>query len=155
MMFSHGTIISIMFIIAGQLKYSAGTRELPDIKGLMTNAPKLSAILILASFAAFGLPGFSGFIAEALVIFGSVVIYLWSAIITFGIFVTVGYILWMLNRIVFSDPDAEKEVTEAPWSDLIAPILMLIPVILLGVWPDLVLSFTQSVVTFIIGGVVP
>ncbi len=155
MMFSHGTIISIMFIMAGQLKYSAGTRELPDIKGLMTKAPKLSAILILASFAAFGLPGFSGFIAEALVIFGSVVIYLWSAIITFGIFVTVGYMLWMLNRIVFSDPDAEKEVTEAPWSDLIAPILMLIPVILLGVWPDLVLSFTQSVVTFIIGGVVP
>ncbi|MFW9967492.1 MAG: NuoM family protein [Candidatus Thorarchaeota archaeon] len=155
MMFSHGTIISIMFIMAGQLKYSAGTRELPDIKGLMTKAPKLSAILILASFAAFGLPGFSGFIAEALVIFGSVVIYLWSAIITFGIFITVGYILWMLNRIVFSDPDPEKEVTEAPLSDLIAPILMLIPVILLGVWPDLVLSFTQSVVTFIIGGVGP
>ncbi|MGD9396614.1 MAG: NADH-quinone oxidoreductase subunit M [Candidatus Thorarchaeota archaeon] len=155
MMFSHGTIISVMFIMAGQLTYSAGTREIPDVKGLMTKAPKLSAILILAAFAAFGLPGFSGFIAEALVIFGSVVIYLWAAIITFGIFVTVGYILWMLNRIVFSDPDPEKEVTEAPWSDLIAPILMMIPVILLGVWPDLVLNFTQAVVTFIIGGVVP
>ncbi|MHA1965635.1 MAG: complex I subunit 4 family protein [Candidatus Thorarchaeota archaeon] len=155
MMFSHGTIISVMFIMAGQLKYSAGTRELPDIKGLMTKAPRLSAILILAAFAAFGLPGFSGFIAEALIIFGSVVIYLWSAIITFGIFVTVGYILWMLNRIVFSDPDPEKEVSEASWNDLIAPILMMIPVILLGVWPDLVLDFTQAVVTFIIGGVAP
>ncbi|MHA2395127.1 MAG: complex I subunit 4 family protein [Candidatus Thorarchaeota archaeon] len=155
MMFSHGTIISVMFIMAGQLKYSAGTREIPDIKGLMMKAPRLSAILILAAFAAFGLPGFSGFIAEALIIFGSVVIYLWSAIITFGIFVTVGYILWMLNRIVFSDPDPEKEVSEASWSDLIAPILMMIPVILLGVWPDLVLDFTQAVVTFIIGGVAP
>ncbi len=155
MMFSHGTIISIMFIMAGQLKYSAGTREIPDIQGLMTKAPKLSAILILASFAAFGLPGFSGFIAEALVIFGSVVIYLWTALITFGIFLTVGYMLWMLNRIVFSDPNPEKEVSEAPWSDLIAPILMMIPVILLGVWPDLVLDFTQAVVTFIIGGVAP
>jgi len=155
MMFSHGTIISVMFIMAGQLKYSAGTREIPDIKGLMTKAPRLSAILILAAFAAFGLPGFSGFIAEALIIFGSVVIYLWSAIITFGIFITVGYVLWMLNRIVFSDPDPEKEVSEASWSDLIAPILMMIPVILLGVWPDLVLDFTQAVVTFIIGGVVP
>ena len=106
-------------------------------------------------FAAFGLPGFSGFIAVALVIFGAVVIYLWAGIITFGIFVTVGYILWMLNRIVFSDPDPEKEVTEAPWSDLIAPILMMIPVILLGIWPDLVLDFTQAVVTFIIGGIGP
>ncbi|MFW9835398.1 MAG: NuoM family protein [Candidatus Thorarchaeota archaeon] len=155
MMFSHGTIISVMFIMAGQLKYSAGTREIPDIKGLMTRAPKMSAVLILASFAAFGLPGFSGFIAEALVIFGSVVIYLWAGLITFGIFVTVGYVLWMLNRIVFSDPDPEKEVSEAPWSDLIAPILMMIPVILLGIWPDLVLDFTQSVVTFIIGGILP
>ncbi|MFW9870538.1 MAG: NuoM family protein, partial [Candidatus Thorarchaeota archaeon] len=82
MMFSHGTIISVMFIMAGQLKYTAGTRELPDIKGLMNKAPRLSAILILASFAAFGLPGFSGFIAEALVLFGSVVIYLWAGIIT-------------------------------------------------------------------------
>ena len=155
MMFSHGTIISVMFIMAGQLKYSAGTRELPDIKGLMAKAPRVSAILILAAFAAFGLPGFSGFIAEALIIFGSVVIYLWSAIITFGIFITVGYILWMLNRIVFSDPDPEKEVSDASWSDLIAPILMMIPVILLGVWPDLVLDFTQAVATFIIGGVAP
>jgi NADH-quinone oxidoreductase subunit M len=155
MMFSHGTIISVMFIMAGQLKYSAGTREIPDIKGLMNKAPRVSAILILAAFAAFGLPGFSGFIAEALIIFGSVVIYLWSAIITFGIFVTVGYILWMLNRIVFSDPDPEKEVSDASWSDLIAPILMMIPVILLGVWPDLVLDFTQAVATFIIGGVAP
>jgi NADH-quinone oxidoreductase subunit M len=155
MMFSHGTIISVMFIMAGQLKYSAGTRELPDIKGLMAKAPKMSAVLILAAFAAFGLPGFSGFIAEALVIFGAVVIYLWAGIITFGIFVTVGYILWMLNRIVFSDPDPEKEINEAPWSDLIAPILMMIPVILLGIWPDLVLDFTQAVVTFIIGGIGP
>ena len=155
MMFSHGTIISVMFIMAGQLKYSAGTREIPDVQGLMTKAPRLSAILILASFAAFGLPGFSGFIAEALVIFGSVVIYLWAAIITFGIFVTVGYMLWMLNRIVFSEVDPEKDVSEAPWSDLIAPILMMIPVILLGIWPDLVLDFTQAVVTFIIGGVTP
>jgi NADH-quinone oxidoreductase subunit M len=155
MMFSHGTIISVMFIMAGQLKYTAGTRELPDIKGLMTKAPRMSAVLILAAFAAFGLPGFSGFIAEALVLFGSVVIYLWAGIITFGIFVTVGYILWMLNRIVFSDPDPEKEVSEAPWSDLIAPILMMIPVILLGIWPDLVLDFTQAVVTFIIGGIAP
>ncbi len=159
MMFSHGTIISVMFILAGQLKYSAGTRELPDIKGLMNKAPRLSAILILATFAAFGLPGFSGFIAEALIIFGSIVVFLWAGIITFGIFVTVGYMLWMLNRIVFSDPDPEpdpeKEVSEASWNDLIAPILMMIPVILLGIWPDLVLDFTQTVVNFILGGVAP
>ncbi len=142
MMFSHGCIISVMFIVAGQLKYSAGTREIPQIQGLMKNAPKLSAIFIIASFAAFGLPGMSGFIAEALILFGAVNVYIWSAAIVFGIFLTVGYLLWTLNRVVFSDPDPEAEtpVTEAHWTDLIAPILMMIPVILLGIWPDLILG---------------
>ena len=153
MMFSHGTIISVMFIVAGQLKYNTGTRQIPVIKGLMEKAPRLSAVLILASLAAFGLPGFSGFIAEALIIFGAIVVYNWSALIGFGIFITVGYMLWMLNRIVFSDPDpdAETEVSEASWSDLIAPILMLIPVILLGIWPDLVLNFVKPVVEAMLG----
>jgi NADH-quinone oxidoreductase subunit M len=152
MMFSHGMISSVMFIAAGQLKYSAGTREIPGVKGLMTKAPKFSAVLILASFAAFGLPGMSGFIAEALVLFGSVPVYIWSGLIGFGIFVTVGYLLWMLNRVVFSDPDPEAEVTEAPWSDLIAPIIMMIPVLLLGIWPDLILGLIQPAVAFILGG---
>ncbi len=151
MMFSHGTIISVMFIMAGQLKYAAGTREIPAIQGLMEKAPRMAAILILAAFAAFGLPGFSGFIAEALILFGSVSIYIWAAVIGFGIFITVGYILWMLNRIVFSDPDPEKEVTEAPWSDLIAPILMMIPVILLGLWPDLILYLIDPISRLMLG----
>ncbi|MHA2005540.1 MAG: hypothetical protein ACW960_15865, partial [Candidatus Thorarchaeota archaeon] len=78
-------------------------------------------------------------------------IYLWSGLIAFGIFVTVGYLLWTLNRIVFSDPDPEKEVTEAPWSDLIAPILMMLPVIILGLWPDLVLNLVIPIVNDMIG----
>jgi NADH-quinone oxidoreductase subunit M len=151
MMVSHGMISSVMFILAGQLKYSAGSRQIPDIKGLMTKAPRMSAVFILAVFAAFGLPGMSGFIAEVLVLFGSVNIYIWSGFIAFGIFVTVGYLLWTLNRIVFSDPDPEKEVTEAPWSDLIAPILMMIPVVILGLWPDLVLNLVIPIVNDMLG----
>ncbi|MFW9908013.1 MAG: NuoM family protein [Candidatus Thorarchaeota archaeon] len=156
MMFSHGTIISVMFLMAGQLKYAAGTREIPQIQGLMSKAPKMSAVFILASLAAFGLPGFSGFIAEALTLFGAVSVegYIWTGLIGLGIFLTVGYLLWTLNRIVFSDPDPEKEVQEAPWSDLVAPILMMIPVLLLGIWPDLILDLVMKVVVFIIGGVV-
>ncbi len=153
MMVSHGVIISVMFIMAGQLTYAAGSREIPEVQGLMAKAPRLSAVLILASFAAFGLPGFSGFIAEALVLFGSVSIYIWSGLIAFGIFVTVGYLLWTLNRIVFSDPDPEKEVVEAPWSDLVAPILMMVPVLVLGFWPDLILNMVTPVVNFMLGGV--
>ncbi len=152
MMFSHGTIISVMFIMAGQLKYSAGTREIPEVRGLMERAPRLSRVLVVASLAAFGLPGFSGFVAEALVLFGSVNVYIWTALIAFGVFFTVGYLLWTLNRIVFSDPDPEAEVTDATAADLIAPVLMMVPVLLLGVWPDLVLTLVAPVAQFMLGG---
>ena len=74
-----------------------------------------------------------------------------TGFIGFGIFLTVGYLLWTLNRIVFSDADPEKEVHEASWSDLLAPILMMIPIILLGFWPDLVLGLTQPVINTILG----
>ena len=40
-------------------------------------------------------------------------------------------------------------------SDLIAPILMMIPVLLLGIWPDLVLDLVIPVVDFIMQGGVP
>jgi len=153
MMVSHGVIISVMFIVAGQLKYSAGSREIPQVKGLMVQAPRLASVFIFASFATFGLPGLSGFIAEALILFGSVKVYVWTALITLGVFLTVGYILWTLNRIVFSDANPEKPVTEAPWSDLIAPLITLIPVVILGVWPDLLLGLVSPVVSFIVGGV--
>jgi NADH-quinone oxidoreductase subunit M len=152
MMVSHGVIISVMFIVAGQLKYSAGSREIPQVKGLITQAPRLSSVLIFASFAAFGLPGLSGFIAETLILFGSIKVYIWTAFITFGIFLTVGYLLWTLNRIVFSEPNFERPVTEAPWSDLIAPLITLLPVVILGLWPDLLLGLVSPVVSFMVGG---
>ncbi|NWF95876.1 MAG: NADH-quinone oxidoreductase subunit M [Candidatus Thorarchaeota archaeon] len=167
MMFSHGAIISVLFIVAGQMKYSAGSREIPAIQGLSKRAPRLSALFVLASLAAFGLPGLSGFIAEALVLFGwatlltisNFMVWIWASLITFAIFITVGYFLWTLNRTVFSESDPTKEVSDAPLRDLVAPVLMMVPVFVLGLWPDLVIVQIQQVIRFIVssmaGGGVP
>ncbi|MCF2137913.1 MAG: NADH-quinone oxidoreductase subunit M [Candidatus Thorarchaeota archaeon] len=155
MMFSHGVIISIMFIVAGELKHLTGTRNIPEIKGLGKQAPRLSAIFVLGSLAAFGLPGFSGFLAEFFTLMGAVPVFVWSGFITLGVFLTVGYLLWTLNRIVFSEPDPEHYIRKAPWQDLIAPVLLLIPVILLGFWPDLIMTFIQPFAELIVGGATP
>ncbi len=155
MMFSHGVIISIMFIVAGEIKHLAGTRSIPEVKGLGKQAPRLSVVFVLASLAAFGLPGFSGFIAEFFTLMGVVPVYIWTGFITIGVFLTVGYLLWTLNRVVFSEPDPERTISRAPWVDLIAPVLLLIPVVLLGLWPDLIMNFIQPFADLITGGVSP
>ncbi len=158
MMFSHGAIISVLFIVAGLMKYSVGTREIPQIQGLSHGAPRLSSLFILASLAAFGLPTMSGFIAELSVLVGWATvlatrsIYIWAGIIGLGIFVTVGYFLWTLNRTVFSPLPSDRSVSDVAFSDLVAPVIMMIPVILLGLWPDLVLNMVGPVSHLIAGG---
>ncbi len=159
MMFSHGAIISVLFIVAGLMKYSAGSREIPQIQGLSHGAPRLSSLFILASLAAFGLPTLSGFIAEFTVlvgwstVLGTKPIYIWAGIIGLGIFITVGYFLWTLNRTVFSPSSPDKTVSDVSYTDLVAPTLMMIPVVLLGLWPDLVFNMVGPVSRLIAGGV--
>ncbi|MEM4735628.1 MAG: NADH-quinone oxidoreductase subunit M [Candidatus Thorarchaeota archaeon] len=154
MMFSHGAIISVLFIVAGLLKHSAGSRMIDEVSGLGSRAPRLSGVFVLASLAAFGLPTLSGFVAEVLILFGSIQVFVWSGLIAFGIFVTVGYFLWTLNRMVYSEGREDRAMSDASLSDLVAPAVMLVFVVALGVWPDLILVIISEAVSDI-AGVVP
>ena len=141
-MFSHGVIISILFCLAGLMGHSLaggyGTREITKLKGMLTKTPRLAYLLIIAAFAGFGLPGFSGFIAEALVIFGAVPAFWWTGVAVGGVVITAGYFVWVLNRIAFSEPTVEaKDITRF---EMISPVILLIPAILLGIFPELILG---------------
>ena len=76
----------------------------------------------LAGLASLGLPGLSGFVSEVLVFLGAFSV--WSgvtAIAVFGIVLTAGYILWMLQRVFYTEAqdkydgvgDADKAAREA------------------------------------------
>lgn len=147
-MFSHGVIISILFCVAGLIGHSMtggyGTRDIPKINGMLERTPRLAYLLILASFAGFGLPGFSGFIAEALVIFGSVPVFLWTSVVVVGVVLTAGYFIWLLNRIVFSEPTIEvKDITRF---EMLPSFILLVPIVLLGLYPKLLLSIVGALV---------
>jgi NADH-quinone oxidoreductase subunit M len=148
-MFSHGVIISILFCLAGLMGHSMtggyGTREIPKLNGMLTRTPRLAILLIIASFAGFGLPGFSGFIAEALVVFGAVPVIWWTALAVGGVVITAAYFVWILNRIAFSDPVGE-EVKDITRLEIVSPVLLLIPAILLGLYPELLLDLVGELV---------
>ncbi|AKB24441.1 NADH:ubiquinone oxidoreductase subunit M [Methanosarcina sp. MTP4] len=100
--FSHGLIMAILFMSAGAIHSSAGTRIINDLGGLAQKMPKLTVIMMLAFMASLGLPGLTGFIAEFLVLTftfanlpGFVVIALLAIVIT------AGYHLWAMQRAMF------------------------------------------------------
>jgi NADH-quinone oxidoreductase subunit M len=139
-MVSHGLIVTILFLVSGMFKYNAGTREIPRLSGISSRAPRISSLLIFSSLAAFGLPGFSGFIAEFLVITSSLTVYIWTALLLLGVALTAGYFIWTLNRVAFSIPSGETKIRDITLKEYLPSLIMAIPIILLGVFPSLLLD---------------
>lgn len=152
-MFSHGVIISVLFCLAGLMGHSTtggyGTRDIPKLTGMLERTPRLTYLLILASFAGFGLPGFSGFIAEALVIFGAFSssvepVLWWTGVVVAGVVMTAGYFIWILNRIAFSEQTIEaRDITRF---EMVPSFILLAPIVILGIYPRLLLDMVWAVV---------
>jgi NADH-quinone oxidoreductase subunit M len=107
-MFTHGTSSALLFLIVGVAYDRAHHREIEGFGGLGSVAPVYLGVTTVGMFAALGLPGMSGFISEALVLFGAWQVYpVYTSIAVIGIVITAAFILWTLQR-VFLGPLNEK-----------------------------------------------
>ena len=82
-------------------------------------------------------PGTSGFAAEILVFLGTFPVWSWPTVLAvFGVVITAGYILWMIQRAMFG-PRMERwsKLPDATRTDLIPMVLLIVPIILFGVYP--------------------
>src|SRR3989338_6326619 len=98
-MFNHGVITGGMFLLVGVLYDRAHTRELSQFGGLSANLPVYAFFLTICSLASLGLPGLSGFVGELLSLVGGFGAFPRLTIVaTFGLIITAGYFLYMLQR---------------------------------------------------------
>jgi NADH-quinone oxidoreductase subunit M len=157
-MFNHGTITAMLFLIVGVLYDRAHTRGLDDFGGLMNQMPKYSAVMVVAFFAALGLPGLSGFISEAFSFLGAFQTYRWLTIAaTAGIVLTAAYMLWTLQRVFLGTlPDKWKELPDINGRELVSLVPLAIIVIFLGIYPTPILTMMNAsanyLVDFVRGG---
>ena len=136
-MFTHGTITGLLFLTVGMIYDRTHTRYIPDLGGLSNRIPIIGMAFLIAGLASLGLPGTSGFAAEILVFLGAFSVWPWlTALAVFGVVITAGYILWMIQRTFFGPMnDRWAQLTDATKLELI-PIGMLIVVILVfGIYP--------------------
>ena len=139
-MFTHGTITGLMFLLVGLVYEKAHTRYIPDLGGLATRMPVLASAFLLAGLASLGLPGTSGFVSELLVFLGAFPVWSWAtALSAFGIVITAGYILWMVQRTMFG-PAKERfdSVRDATVAEMAPIFVLVVAVIGVGVYPAFV-----------------
>ena len=148
-MFAHALAVGSLFMLTGYIQHQAGTREIPRLKGLGTTMPRTAAILVLGAAAAMGLPPFSSFLAEFMVIAAGISASAVTAISVLVPVITAGYFLWMIKRTVLSPADPGQEVHDMGWSDVAAFAVYLVPLVILLVTSYLILTPALPVAQFL------
>jgi NADH-quinone oxidoreductase subunit M len=147
-MFNHGTITAMLFLIVGVIYDRAHSRDLDEFGGLANKMPKYFGVVMIAFFAALGLPGLSGFISEALAFLGAFsvpAIRVITIVSTLGIVLTAGYMLWTLQRLFFGTlPERWNGLTDINGRELATLVPLAVIIIFLGVYPSPVLNMMST-----------
>lgn len=132
-MIAHGFLAALVFGLNGYIYQQTGTLELDELGGLLKRLPFIGGVLLMASFAGCGLPGFANFVGEVTVLFGAwntfrlvTVLTCWSALIVGAV-----YMLRAVRAVLHGPLPAKWEgITDAtswrklPFATLLAALLV-------------------------------
>jgi NADH-quinone oxidoreductase subunit M len=108
-MFSHGILAGLLFAVVGRMVYDrTHTRDLATLGPMDLNKviPFAAATFVVAGMAAMGLPVFSGFVAELMILIGA-----WRAFpilalcVGFGIIIGIVYVWRAMQKAFFAGDD--------------------------------------------------
>jgi hydrogenase-4 component F len=131
---NHGITKALAFFAAGKAIARYGTRDMRVIRGLLTVAPIGGTLLMLAALSLAGVPPFSIFVSELMVLRGGIGPGHWVAIGIFLVMVVIIFagLLHHVGAMVFGKPPATASREPEAWSPLIGMILLAAIMILLG-----------------------
>lgn len=148
-MVSHGLITGLLFVMVGLVYDRTHTRQIGDMSGLARRMPVIATVFVVAGFAALGLPSLSGFVAELLVFLGTFGRFVpMTALGIFGVVLSAGYLLWMLQRVLFG-PAMEHwdELTDAGhWWERVPMAAMVAAIFFIGLWPSYFVNMISKAV---------
>ncbi|MBI5436840.1 MAG: NADH-quinone oxidoreductase subunit M [Nitrosomonadales bacterium] len=132
-MVNHGITTGALFLCVGIIYERTHSRLISDCGGLRMTVPIYVTLLAIFSFASFGLPGTNSFVGEFLVLVGSFKFnLLLGAIAIGGVVLTVAYMLWMLQRVVWGESTRKDDVVVTDLNG--REIATLIPLLVLVFW---------------------
>lgn len=158
-MFNHGTITAMLFLLVGVVYDRVHDRTIAKFGGLANIMPGYFFIVVIAFFAALGLPGLSGWWSESFVFIGAFrndTVRIWTILSLAGVVLGAAYMLWLLQRVFLGTlktrewenhlPDLDKR----EWAMLVPLVIITLA---LGVWPrpalDMMNGSVNTLVNFL------
>ena len=153
-MFSHGVITGLLFAMVGLVYDRTHTRDLNNLSGLARQMPVIVVVFSIAGLASLGLPGTAGFAAEFITFAGSYSstvipgMQVFTLLAVFGVVLTAGYMLWMLQRVFYGYPlDKYNGLGDADKVDMIAIFAVVAVIMLVGIYPAVLTNIINMGVT--------
>ncbi|HPW27335.1 MAG TPA: NADH-quinone oxidoreductase subunit M [Tenuifilaceae bacterium] len=141
-MISHGIMTALFFALIGMIYGRTHTRLINEMGGLLKVMPFLGGAYVIAGLASLGLPGFSGFVAEMLVFFGSFQhADLFHRILTIlaasSIVITAVYILRVIGIFLLGPVKNEHHLllTDATWWERLSAGTLILFITIIGFYP--------------------
>ncbi|HEY5492792.1 MAG TPA: proton-conducting transporter membrane subunit, partial [Gemmatimonadaceae bacterium] len=131
---NHGVTKALAFFAAGKAIARYGTRDMRVIRGLVAVAPIGATLLMLAALSLAGVPPFSIFVSELMVLRAGIGHGHWVAIAIFLAMVVVIFagLLHHVSAMAFGEPTAAASREPESWSPLLGMIVLAAIMILLG-----------------------
>jgi len=146
-LFNHALFKSLLFLNAGAIEQSTGTRSLDKMGGLARVMPVTAATSAVASLSIAGVPPLNGFWSKLLIIIALVQakMVLLAVLAVLGSVVTLWYYLVLQHQAFFGKlNEAWKSVKEAPFWMSVSTVLLALLCIVVGLaFPFVIHSWLQ------------
>lgn len=146
-MIAHAFSSGALFIGVGFLTERYGSRMIKDYSGIVYAMPVFATFYMLFAMANVGLPGTTGFVGEFMIIISAFKANIWVALAAATTVVLApAYTLWMYKRVLFGAPKSEamSKPNDITGTEILIFVLLAIPVIVFGVYPDPIFNMAHA-----------
>jgi multicomponent Na+:H+ antiporter subunit D len=133
---NHAAFKGLLFLNAGAIEYTIGTRNLKEMGGLAKAMPATSATSFIASMSISGIPPFNGFFSKLIIIIAAVMarFYLLAALAVIVSIITLASFLKFQRYAFYDKPECQKKPApvEVPFPMVFSMIVLSILCLLLS-----------------------
>lgn len=148
-MTAHGLIAGAMFLLVGLLYDRTHTRNILDYSSLVQVMPRFALFMTITLFAAMGLPGTVGFVAELHAFVGG--FQKWGFLMVFlgiSILISAAYAMRTIGML-FTGPvkPQMRDIEDLRINELIAAGVLVFAIVLFGMWPAPLIDLSMATIT--------
>ncbi|MCB2288320.1 monovalent cation/H+ antiporter subunit D family protein [Clostridium sp. CS001] len=143
---NHAVIKIVLFFCVGAIMYTTHKTDISQIRGIGKQMPITMGCFAIASISLIGIPPTNGFVSKWYLAQGGLTSgkMIFPAILLFSALLTALYLLPVITEAFFKKGE-NTIVKEAPIKMLIPIVMITILVVLLGLFPNMVISFIQKI----------